>query len=65
LSVIAEGVETVGQRDFLAGNGCHAYQGYLFSRPLPVAAYEQFVRQILCPAGDQAKGPASLGLAGR
>ena len=65
LSVIAEGVETTGQRDFLAGNGCHAYQGYLFSRPLPVAAYEQFVRQILCSAGDQANGPASLGLAGR
>ena len=35
LSVITEGVETEGQRDFLVGLGCHTFQGYLFSRPLP------------------------------
>jgi EAL domain-containing protein (putative c-di-GMP-specific phosphodiesterase class I) len=34
LEVIAEGVETTDQRDFLAKNGCHVYQGYLFSQPL-------------------------------
>ena len=44
LGVIAEGVETDAQRVFLAGSGCHAYQGYLFSRPLPVDAFEVFVR---------------------
>jgi EAL domain-containing protein (putative c-di-GMP-specific phosphodiesterase class I) len=42
LEVIAEGVETQAQRDFLAAHGCYAYQGYLFSRPLPVEAFEAF-----------------------
>ena len=37
LKVIAEGVETEAQRDYLARHDCHKYQGYLFSRPLPIA----------------------------
>ena len=36
LSVVAEGVETAEQRDCLARNGCHAYQGYLYGRPGPI-----------------------------
>jgi EAL domain-containing protein (putative c-di-GMP-specific phosphodiesterase class I) len=44
LSVIAEGVETEAQRDFLAAQGCHAYQGYLYSRPVPIDAFEAFMR---------------------
>ncbi|MCU7370658.1 EAL domain-containing protein [Paucibacter sp. O1-1] len=44
LQVIAEGVETEAQRALLAGLGCHAFQGYLFSRPLPVAAFEALAR---------------------
>ncbi len=40
LSVIAEGVEMEAQRSFLAGLGCHAYQGYLFGRPMPLAELE-------------------------
>jgi diguanylate cyclase (GGDEF)-like protein/PAS domain S-box-containing protein len=45
LSVIAEGVELQAQADFLAHLGCHAYQGYLFSRPLPVPDLEALVQQ--------------------
>ncbi len=37
LNVVAEGVETAGQRDFLLRSGCKAFQGYLFGRPVPVA----------------------------
>jgi diguanylate cyclase (GGDEF)-like protein/PAS domain S-box-containing protein len=43
LAVIAEGVETDGQRQFLADNGCLVYQGYFFSRPLPIELFEAFV----------------------
>lgn len=42
LEVIAEGVETDAQREFLASAGCFAYQGYFFSRPLLVADFEAF-----------------------
>ncbi len=45
LAVIAEGVETEEQRSFLAASGCLAYQGYLFSKPLPLAAFEQFAQR--------------------
>jgi diguanylate cyclase (GGDEF)-like protein/PAS domain S-box-containing protein len=43
LSVIAEGVETEVQRDFLGNSGCRDYQGYLFSRPLPLESFEKFL----------------------
>ncbi len=45
LGVIAEGVETGAQRDFLASSGYHAYQGYFFSRPLPIAGFEEVARR--------------------
>jgi len=35
----AEGVETMGQRDFLVAAGCNDLQGFLFSRPLPPADF--------------------------
>ena len=41
--VIAEGVETNEQRQFLFNNGCSQYQGFLFSRPVPIAEFEELV----------------------
>jgi len=43
LAVIAEGVETEAQREFLELNGCHAFQGYLFSKPVPAKEFEQLI----------------------
>lgn len=42
--VIAEGVETIEQRDFLREAGCHAYQGYLLSKPIPIKDFELFLQ---------------------
>lgn len=41
LDVVAEGVETEGQRQFLLNNGCRCFQGYLFGRPGPAEALLQ------------------------
>lgn len=40
ISVMAEGVETVEQRQYLLDNGCTHYQGYLFGKPLPIDEFE-------------------------
>ncbi|MGL4437801.1 MAG: putative bifunctional diguanylate cyclase/phosphodiesterase [Bosea sp. (in: a-proteobacteria)] len=44
LSIIAEGVETEAQRDFLTTEGCDEFQGYFFAKPLP---FDEFVRFAL------------------
>ncbi|RYX94162.1 MAG: EAL domain-containing protein [Comamonadaceae bacterium] len=63
LGVMAEGVENEAQRDFLARQGCHCYQGYLFSKPLPIDELEIFMNSLpLVPPGnplDRQKNPGT------
>jgi EAL domain-containing protein (putative c-di-GMP-specific phosphodiesterase class I) len=49
--VVAEGVETTDQRDWLRERGCDLVQGYLYGRPEPAAAQHDRVRRL--PSGDR------------
>jgi EAL domain-containing protein (putative c-di-GMP-specific phosphodiesterase class I) len=46
IDVIAEGVETEEQRAFLERHGCSLWQGYLFSKPVPLESFEQLMGQL-------------------
>ncbi|SDG76426.1 PAS domain S-box-containing protein/diguanylate cyclase (GGDEF) domain-containing protein [Pseudomonas benzenivorans] len=46
LAMIAEGVEQQEQLDFLERQGCHLYQGYLFSKPLPLAEFRALLAHM-------------------
>jgi len=45
LKIVAEGVETESQRDFLATEGCDILQGYLLSRPLPADQFKPLLKE--------------------
>jgi diguanylate cyclase (GGDEF)-like protein/PAS domain S-box-containing protein len=44
MGVIAEGVETEAQRAFLEQHDCPLFQGYLFSKPVPIGQFEQLLK---------------------
>ncbi|MEH1872345.1 EAL domain-containing response regulator [Nostoc sp.] len=48
LDVVAEGVETEAELDFLRQHNCNSMQGFLFSRPLPGAEFEKFLLTNKC-----------------
>ncbi len=56
LKVIAEGVETEEQLDFLRRLGCDQYQGYYCSRPVPAEAFARFMREDLKNARETLPG---------
>ncbi|WP_158936890.1 bifunctional diguanylate cyclase/phosphodiesterase [Burkholderia sp. S171] len=58
--VIAEGVETIQQRDFLMEHGCNEMQGYLFARPMPLEELHGFLRRSEYHANANRK-PQSIG----
>jgi diguanylate cyclase (GGDEF)-like protein len=63
LPVMAEGVETEAQRDFLINLGCHSFQGYLLSRPLPAEEFERFLtgfNEVIPPPTLTCSDSASL-----
>ncbi|HTY99795.1 MAG TPA: EAL domain-containing protein, partial [Rhodocyclaceae bacterium] len=44
LNVIAEGVENQAQHDFLHGNGCPTFQGFLFSQAVPIDIFDKMLK---------------------
>jgi len=46
IEVVAEGVETSQQHDFLEDHGCRLFQGYLYGRPVPIGEFEALLAHI-------------------
>jgi EAL domain-containing protein (putative c-di-GMP-specific phosphodiesterase class I) len=51
LEVVAEGVETANQADFLRAQGCDEVQGYLYAKPLSGTEFEEFIANAQKPSG--------------
>ncbi|WBS04987.1 EAL domain-containing protein [Pseudoduganella sp. SL102] len=60
LRVIAEGVESTAQLDFLRAHGCDEMQGYHFSRPVPAEEFERMIRSGHACAPEQEPEPLPL-----
>ena len=62
LEVVAEGVETSDQRNFLERRGCDEMQGYYFSKPLPVEEMTAYLREQEAASEPHGLQPASTRL---
>ena len=61
LAVIAEGVETLAQLDYLRSHGCDEMQGYYFSKPVPADQFEALLAEGRClPAPTPSPAPETL-----
>src|SRR5580698_3017955 len=58
MSIVAEGVETEEQLNFLTEQGCDAVQGYFIGKPLPIEQYDALVGRV---AGDAAAPARKIG----
>ncbi|MFZ5484716.1 MAG: EAL domain-containing protein [Pseudomonadota bacterium] len=59
LKVVAEGVETASQRDFLIAHQCDYLQGYLYGRPLPAALATDYLQAAVVPDQSRSSGASS------
>ena len=63
LKIVAEGVETQAQRDFLMQHGCDFLQGYYFGKPMPAEEITRFLRSYSFSPSSPASSKASLKMA--
>ena len=63
LGVIAEGVETLAQLDFLLVNGCREFQGYYFSKPVPIEDFEKLLARHEADTERLIPAPSACGTA--
>jgi diguanylate cyclase (GGDEF)-like protein/PAS domain S-box-containing protein len=59
LNVVAEGLETIEQLEFLAQHGCDQYQGYLFSRPVYITDLSRLLEERTVAPHFSAQGPTA------
>jgi EAL domain-containing protein (putative c-di-GMP-specific phosphodiesterase class I) len=59
MQIVAEGVETIAQKEFLSTEGCDILQGYLLARPMPFSQFLHLLEpQLLRPEGSLLIGAA-------